>query len=320
MITYKNAGVDIDAGNELVKRIKKINPSIGGFSGLFPLADIKKYKQPLLVASTDGVGTKLVIAQLCGKHDTVGIDLVAMSVNDIITAGAKPLLFLDYFATGKLDVKIAEMVIKGINEGCRQSGCVLVGGETAEMPGFYRPGEYDLAGFCVGIIDKERVIDGSKIKTGDLLMGLPSSGIHSNGYSLVRKVFSKKELKKHWKALLMPTKIYVKEILALLSSGKCQVKGICHITGGGFYDNVTRILPKYYGIEIVKDSWEIPEIFKIIQKKGSITQKEMYRTFNMGIGMVVIVPEGQERRASSMIKGARVIGKVIGSGQGVKIV
>ncbi len=319
MVTYKSAGVDIDAGNKLVKRLRRIIPSIGGFSGLYPLVDIKKYRQPVLVCSTDGVGTKLKIARLCNRHDTVGMDLVAMCVNDIITSGARPLLFLDYFATGKLRVGIAEAVIKGIQKGCSQSGCLLIGGETAEMPGFYGTGEYDLAGFCVGIIDKRKIIDGSGIKSNDLIIGLASSGVHSNGYSLVRKVFSQKELVRYGRELLKPTRIYVKDILPLMSGKSITVKGICHITGGGFYDNITRVMPAGYGIEVFKNSWKVPAVFKLIQDRGRIAQKEMYRTFNMGIGMVVIVSKKQGNRVLKYLKGARVIGRVI-KGKGVKIV
>ncbi len=317
--TYKNSGVNIDAGNELVKKLKKIIPSIGGFSGLFPLIDIKKYTQPVLVCSTDGVGTKLKVAQLAGRNDTVGIDLVAMCVNDIITSGAKPLLFLDYFATGKLQVGVAGEVIKGIQKGCRQSGCLLIGGETAEMPGFYGKGEYDLAGFCVGIIDRKKIIDGSKIKADDLIIGLPSSGVHSNGYSMVRKVFTQKELRKHSRELLKPTRIYVKDVLSLLSVKNCAVKGICHITGGGFYDNVTRILPRGLGIEIFSNSWKVPQVFGIIQSRGNVSRKEMYRTFNMGIGMVLIVSQKQRNRVFKRLKSARIIGRVVGK-KGVRIV
>ncbi|MDA7857913.1 phosphoribosylformylglycinamidine cyclo-ligase [bacterium] len=310
MVTYKQAGVDIAKADKFVKEIKKIAPAVGGFSGLFKL-DAKRYKNPLLVSSTDGVGTKLKIAQLCNKHNTIGIDLVAMCVNDIITCGAKPMFFLDYLATGKLKVNVALQIIKGISKGCHQGNCKLLGGETAEMPGFYSRGEYDLAGFCVGIVEKKKVIDGGRIKPGDLIVGLRSSGLHSNGFSLVRKIFSKKELKGLGKELLKPTKIYVKEILSLIN--KIDIHGIAHVTGGGFYDNISRILPKDCQALIHRGSWKLPGIFKLIQKRGRITDKGMYRTFNMGIGMVVITK-------SAPSKGAKVIGKIVKGKRGVKIV
>src|SRR5262245_24603511 len=230
MITYKKAGVDVEAGDALVQRVKKVSPVIGGVAGLFPLP-MKGLKNPQLVGCTDGVGTKLKIAFLADKHDTVGIDLVAMNVNDLICCGAKPLFFLDYFACGKLNVDVAESVVKGIVNGCKQSDCVLLGGETAEMPGFYDPGEYDLAGFATGVVEKSRVIDGRKVRPGDVLLGLPSSGLHSNGYSLVRKVFSKGELKRRWRELLVPTKIYVKAVWPLISRKTPVLKAVSHITG-----------------------------------------------------------------------------------------
>ncbi len=302
MVTYKQAGVDISKGNALVKKIKKFAPAIGFFSGFYPL-DTKKYKNPVLVSSSDGVGTKLKLAFLLNKHDTVGIDLVAMNVNDIITCGAKPIFFLDYYACSKLDLKVAEPVIKGINEGCRQADCVLLGGETAEMPGFYQQGEYDLAGFAVGIVEKDKIIDGSKIKPGDIIIGLPSSGLHSNGFSLVRKIFSEKELVKYGKELLTPTRIYVQEVLFALRSSLFAIKGIAHITGGGFLDNIPRILPKNCQARIYKKTWRVPEVFRLIQKKGKIPEKEMFRVFNMGIGMVIIVdpPSPRLRRAGKLI-------------------
>lgn len=284
---YRKSGVDIDKANKLVEKIKKIAPAIGGFSGLFPV-NTKKYKNPVLVASTDGVGTKLKIAQLVNNHRGVGIDLVAMCVNDVLTVGAEPVFFLDYFACGKLDLRIAQEVIKSIHRGCRQAGCILLGGETAEMPGFYKKGEYDLAGFAVGIVEKEKIIDGKKIKPGDCIFGLPSSGLHSNGFSLVRMVFSERELRKLSEELLKPTKIYTKEIL--FGAGR-YAKGIAHITGGGFYDNIPRILPENCQAVIFKDSWQVPEIFSKIQRKGKISESEMFRVFNMGIGIVLISSE-----------------------------
>ncbi|KAL8461051.1 hypothetical protein ACS0TY_031704 [Phlomoides rotata] len=292
-LTYKDAGVDIDAGSELVRRIAKMAPGIGGFGGLFPLGD------SYLVAGTDGVGTKLKLAFETGIHETIGIDLVAMSVNDIITSGAKPLFFLDYFATSHLDVDLAEKVIKGIVDGCQQSDCALLGGETAEMPDFYADGEYDLSGFAVGIVKKDSVIDGKNIEVGDTLIGLPSSGVHSNGFSLVRRVLERSGLSLNdnlpgspvtlGEALMAPTVIYVKQVLDIISKG--GVKGIAHITGGGFTDNIPRVFPKGLGALVYKDSWVVPPVFKWIQEAGRIEDVEMSRTFNMGIGMVLVVKE-----------------------------
>jgi len=314
MVTYKEAGVDIKKGEKLVKRIKRIAPWIGGFSGLFPI-QLARYKKPFLVASTDGVGTKLKIAQLIRKHDTVGIDLVAMCVNDIITCGAKPLFFLDYFATGKLELGVAQEVIKGIYKGCLQSGCILLGGETAEMPGFYKPGEYDLAGFCVGIVERKEVIEGKEINQGDIIIGLPSSGLHSNGFSLVRKIFSERELRSMGRELLKPTKIYVRDIL----SAKSIVRGIAHVTGGGFIDNIPRILPEGCQALIYKGSWKVHEIFDLLQKKGKIEEEEMFHTFNMGIGMVLIVSPAKRKRLLSRLPQARPIGEVVSGRRQVKI-
>ncbi|MDR0820243.1 MAG: phosphoribosylformylglycinamidine cyclo-ligase [Endomicrobium sp.] len=317
-ITYKKAGVNIDAGNELVGRLKKKLPKIGGFGGLFPIAETK-YN---LVSSTDGVGTKLKIAFLLNKHDTVGIDLVAMNVNDLICVGAKPLFFLDYFACGKLNVDQAEQVIKGIAKGCELSGSQLIGGETAEMPDFYKDGEYDLVGFSVGIIEKDREINGSKIKPSDIIIGLPSSGPHSNGYSLIRKVFSDGELKKYSKQLLAPTKIYVKEVLAALAefnSKKRNIAGIAHITGGSFYDKIERILPENVKVIIEKNSWKVPEIFKIIQEKGGVPEEDIYRTLNMGIGMVLIVRSEIALQVKKFFKGAKAIGCVKKGERGVEL-
>jgi len=315
MVTYKQAGVDIKKAEELVKRIKGMVPGIGGFSGLFPI-EPGRYKKPLLVASTDGVGTKLKIAQLIGKHDTVGIDLVAMGVNDVITCGAEPIFFLDYFATGKLEVGVAQKVIIGIHKGCLQSGCILLGGETAEMPGFYKRGEYDLAGFCVGIVEKEEVIDGKKIEQGDIIFGLPSTGLHSNGFSLVRKIFSEKEQRRLGKELLKPTKIYVRDILSV----KSVVRGIAHITGGGFIDNIPRILPEGCQALIHKGSWKVPGIFHLVQKKGKIGEEEMFHTFNMGIGMVLVVSPAERGRLLSRLPQAKPIGEVVSGRRQVKVV
>ncbi|MDR2252083.1 MAG: phosphoribosylformylglycinamidine cyclo-ligase [Endomicrobium sp.] len=318
-ITYKSAGVNIDAGNDLVKRLKKKLPKIGGFGGLFPINRMK-YN---LVSSTDGVGTKLKLAFLLNKHDTVGIDLVAMNVNDLICVGAKPLFFLDYFACGKLNVGQAEQVIKGIAKGCELSGSSLIGGETAEMPGFYKDGEYDLAGFSVGIIEKGKEISGKKIKSGDIVIGLPSGGPHSNGYSLIREVFSAAELKRYSKQLLAPTKIYVKEVLAALSkfnSKKQNIVGIAHITGGSFYDKIERILPENIRVVIEKDSWKVPEIFKLVQEKGKVPQDDIYRTLNMGIGMVLIVRPDAALRVKRFFKGAKAIGYIKKGNRGVEII
>ena len=293
-ITYKTSGVDIDKANAFVKAIKKDVRSTdgvfvihrkGAFGGLFALAK-REFKNPVLVSSTDGVGTKLLIAQMVGKHDTVGIDLVAMNVNDILCVGAKPIFFLDYIACGQLRPKVLKDVVKGIAAGCRQSGCSLIGGETAEMPGMYKPDEYDLAGFAVGVVEKSKIIDGASIKAGDQVIGLPSTGLHSNGFSLARKVLSKSEQKKHAKELLKPTRIYTKEVLGLLT--KFSPKGIAHITGGAFYDKLTKILPRGRCFVIDRGSWPVPEIFQMIQKKGTIDNCEMYRTFNMGIGMALV--------------------------------
>jgi phosphoribosylformylglycinamidine cyclo-ligase len=319
-ITYQKAGVNIDAGNELVRRIKKMAPAIGGFSGLFPLEGTKYH----LVSSTDGVGTKLKLAFLLNKHDTVGIDLVAMNVNDLICCGAKPLFFLDYFACGKLDVDQAERVVKGVMNGCRQADCTLLGGETAEMPGFYPHGEYDLAGFAVGVVERGREITGERIRPGDVLIGIPSSGPHSNGYSLIRKVFDEADLKKYGKQLLEPTKIYVKEILALLdlkeANMRTAIAAIAHITGGGFYDNIERLLPLGCKVVIRRDAWDVPEIFHIIQKKGNVPEREMYRTLNMGMGMVIVVREKEHGIVLKHLRGSRVLGIVEKGKKEVEIV
>ncbi|KAF8101937.1 hypothetical protein N665_0201s0233 [Sinapis alba] len=321
-LSYKGSGVDIDAGTELVRRIAKMAPGIGGFGGLFPLGD------SFLVAGTDGVGTKLKLAFETGIHHTIGIDLVAMSVNDIVTSGAKPLFFLDYFATSRLDVDLAEKVIKGIVDGCGQSDCALLGGETAEMPDFYAEGEYDLSGFAVGIVKKDSVINGKNIVAGDVLIGLPSSGVHSNGFSLVRKVVARSGLSLKdelpggsttlGEALMAPTVIYVKQVLDIISRG--GVKGIAHITGGGFTDNIPRVFPDGLGAVIHTDTWELPPLFKWIQQSGRIEDSEMRRTFNLGIGMVLVVsPEAALRILGEAKNGDYVayrIGEVI-NGDGV---
>lgn len=303
---YSEAGVDIDKGNAFVHGIKDIVKSthqrgvlndIGGFSSLFAI-DTDKYKQPVLVTSTDGVGTKLDIAKRCQKHDTIGIDLVAMCVNDIIVGGAKPLCFLDYYSVGKLELDVATEVVKGIAEGCIQAQCSLVGGETAEMPGLYKAGDYDLAGFVVGIGDRDKLIDGSAIKVGNKILGLPSSGLHSNGFSLVRKIcFTDNDLKVEQhidelgctlgEELLKPTKIYVQSVLAVLKH--YQLNGIVHNTGGGFIDNIPRILPSGCKADIYCSRWQRPPIFDFLERMGNVPEEEMYRTFNMGIGLMVAV-------------------------------
>ncbi|MBI4970306.1 MAG: phosphoribosylformylglycinamidine cyclo-ligase [Candidatus Omnitrophica bacterium] len=308
-VTYKKAGVNIDAGNALVERIKPLAKStkipgqvssIGGFAALFD-PSVYKIKNPLLVSTTDGVGTKLELARLQAKHDTIGIDLVAMSVNDLIVTGARPIIFLDYFATGKLNVKEAEQVIKGISDGCRQAGCALAGGETAEMPGFYNGSEYDLAGFAVGIVDRKKVVTGKQVRPGDALLALASSGPHSNGYSLIRKVFSKEELRGAWgKLALTPTRIYVKPILAALT--QFNIKAMAHITGGGFYDNIPRVLPEGTGVQVTLGSWRIPKIFDEIARRSRLGVREMYRTFNMGAGMVLVLSPRDVKKAVQHFK------------------
>lgn len=313
MITYKKAGVDIDAGNDLVRRIKRMAPRIGGFSDGMALPS--GYKEPVLVGCTDGVGTKLAIAQALNIHDTIGTDLVGMNVNDLICSGAKPLFFLDYFACGRLDVKVAEQVVKGVVKACRESDCELLGGETAEMPGFYKPGEYDLAGFAVGVVEKKKMLKPQEtVQPGDVLLGLPSSGLHSNGYSLVRKVFRKSEWKSLAKTLLRPTRLYVRTILPVLDAlnvgGTRGVRGLVHVTGGGFYDNIPRILGPRVRARIKKGSWPIPPIFHEIQKRAHIGDEEAYRTFNMGIGLIVAVERSSLPLARRMISDSWIIGEI----------
>ena len=293
-LTYRDAGVDIDEGDALVERIKpharrtmrpEVLAGIGGFGGLFELP--KGYQEPVLVVGTDGVGTKLKLAFLAGKHDTVGIDLVAMSVNDVVVCGAEPLVFLDYFATSRLRAADAEQVVKGIAEGCVQAGCALIGGETAELPGFYSDDEYDLAGFCVGVVEKSRVLDGSRVRAGDVVVGMASSGLHSNGFSLARKVFEK-DLQSVASELLAPTRIYVKDCLALRDA--IDVHAFAHITGGGLPGNLPRVLPAEHRA-VVQRTWPVPEVFERIQERGAVASDEMFRTFNMGIGMCAVVRE-----------------------------
>ena len=314
-LSYKDAGVDIDAGNELVNRIKSVvketkRPEVmGGLGGFGALCAIpQKYNQPILVSGTDGVGTKLRLAMDLNRHESIGIDLVAMCVNDLIVQGAEPLFFLDYYATGKLNVDVAATVVTGIAEGCKQSGCALVGGETAEMPGMYHGDDYDLAGFCVGVVEKAEMIDGSKVQDGDALIALASSGAHSNGYSLVRKIIEVsgvnpateqldgKPLADH---LLAPTKIYVKSVLDLIS--KIEVHAIAHITGGGFWENIPRVLPDNTQAIIDESSWQWPSIFNWLQQAGNVSRHEMYRTFNCGVGLIIALPKQLADQAINLL-------------------
>ena len=334
MTTYRDAGVDIDAGDELVHRIKPLVRStfrpevltdLGGFGGLFGF-QAGKYKEPVLVSGTDGVGTKLKIAFMMDKHDTVGIDLVAMCVNDIAVSGAEPLFFLDYFATGKLSVSKAQDVVAGIAEGCRQAGCALIGGETAEMPSFYPEGEYDLAGFAVGAVDRQKIIDGRHIVSGDAVIGLASTGLHSNGYSLARRVLfeqAKLTVSSHLseldrsigEVLLTPTRIYAKQILALVE--QFPIKGIAHITGGGITENLPRVLPRGAGARISRTAWAVPPIFEVMSRLGRVDREEMYRVFNMGIGLILVVPtdsvSGVLARISALGDRGWQIGEIVSS-------
>lgn len=327
---YKKAGVDVKKGYEAVERMKKhiarttrseVLGGIGSFAGLFELTSLK-YEEPVLVSGTDGVGTKLMLAFEMNKHDTIGIDLVAMCVNDIVAQGAKPLFFLDYIGCGKNDPDVIEQIVSGVSEGCVASGAALIGGETAEMPGMYKEEEYDLAGFAVGIAEKAKLITGETIEEDDCVIGIASSGIHSNGYSLVRNVIEGLDLGKQYdglsetlgEAVLRPTKIYAKSIEAV--SEKIEIKGISHITGGGFYENFPRVLPKSLGVELKEDEWEVPEIFSFIQKRGEISTEEMYGIFNMGVGMALVVAKEDAGEAVTILNDlgekAAVIGKVIG--------
>jgi phosphoribosylformylglycinamidine cyclo-ligase len=314
-LSYKDAGVDIDAGNALVDRIKgvvkktrrpEVMGGLGGFGALCALP--QKYREPVLVSGTDGVGTKLRLAMDLKRHDTIGIDLVAMCVNDLVVQGAEPLFFLDYYATGKLDVDTASSVISGIAEGCLQSGCALVGGETAEMPGMYHGEDYDVAGFCVGVVEKSAIIDGSKVADGDVLIALGSSGPHSNGYSLVRKIIEVSgcdpettvlEGQSLADRLLAPTRIYVKSILELIE--KTEVHAIAHLTGGGFWENIPRVLPDNTQAIIDESSWQWPTVFSWLQNAGNVSRHEMYRTFNCGVGMIVALPESAAEAALALL-------------------
>ncbi|AHF09524.1 MULTISPECIES: phosphoribosylformylglycinamidine cyclo-ligase [Dehalobacter] len=333
-ITYKDAGVDIQAGNEAVEKIKPavaatwrpgVLGGLGGFGGLFSL-DLQKYSDPVLVSGTDGVGTKLRLAFQLDKHDTIGQDAVAMCVNDVLVQGAEPLFFLDYLAVGKLVPERIASIVGGVAEGCRLAGCALIGGETAEMPGFYAEEEYDIAGFAVGAVNRDKLIDGSDIREGDILLGLKSSGLHSNGFSLVRKIFAEYPLDKVFpelgrplgEVLITPTRIYVKSVLALLD--KIAVPGMVHITGGGLTENIPRVLSSGLGTEIVTSTWQVPPVFELMQKLGNVEDEEMLRTFNMGIGFVLIIHPEDEKQAMDILAANGEepirIGSVI-SGQGV---
>lgn len=338
--SYKQAGVDVTAGYQSVELMKEavrstynesVVSDLGGFGGLYAF-NTEKMKEPILVSGTDGVGTKLKLAFLMNKHDTIGQDCVAMCVNDIVCCGAKPLFFLDYMALGKNVPEVVATIVKGVADGCKMAGCSLVGGETAEMPGFYQPGEYDLAGFSVGVVEKEKMINSQTIEIGDKVIGIASSGVHSNGFSLVRKVFDldenninqyQEELEMSLgEALLLPTKIYVKAILELLNH--IQVKGVSHITGGGFYENMPRMLKEGVSLKIHKDSYPVLPIFKLIQKVGNIPQRDMYNTFNMGIGMAVIVKKVDAQKAIQILEQqgekAYIIGEVIEGQKEIEIV
>ena len=338
---YKKAGVDIHAGYEAVERMKKhvqstqtenVIGGLGGFGGMFSIGMAKDMQEPILVAGTDGVGTKLKLAIDMGKNDTIGIDCVVMCVNDILCQGAKPLFFLDYIATGKLLPQQVEEIVAGIADGCRQAKTALIGGETAEMPGFYQAGDYDVAGFCVGIVDKKNAIDGSKIKEGDILLGVASSGVHSNGFSLVRKILEEKKIdltqtigenkdKTVGEVLLMPTKIYYEALAPLIEKG--VLKGLAHITGGGFYENIPRMLPMGLMAEVHKDSYELPEIFRLLQQWGDLDGDSMYHTFNMGIGLVMAVAPEDADQIKNDLNGrdwqTYEIGKVAAGDKGVEL-
>ena len=338
-VDYEKAGVSLEAGYDVVRRIKKhvastsrtgVMGNIGSFGGMFDLSSLG-VKEPILVSGTDGVGTKLKIAFAMDKHDTIGIDAVAMCVNDVLAQGAEPLIFLDYVAIGHNIPEKVEAIVAGVAEGCRQAGCALVGGETAEMPGMYSDGEYDIAGYTTGVVEKSRLIDGSKVKTGDVLVGIASSGVHSNGFSLVRKIVADAGLPLDLKVeefggrtlgetLLTPTRIYVKQVLDVIRN--CDVHGVAHITGGGFDENIPRILHKGQGIEIEEGSWEILPVFRMLEKWGGVPHREMFNIFNMGIGMVLAVDESEAQKAIDILAShgekASVIGKIV-DGEGVRI-
>ncbi len=330
-LTYRDAGVDIDAGNELVERIKplvkrsfrpEVMGGLGGFGALFDLSG--KYREPVLVSGTDGVGTKLKLAQQLGRHDTIGIDLVAMCVNDVLVQGAEPLFFLNYFATGKLDIDTAAAVVGGIANGCTEAGCALIGGETAEMPDMYAPGEYDLAGFTVAAVEKSELKDGSSVRQGDVLIGIASSGPHSNGYSLVRRIYDRagqpadlvlEDGVKLVDALMAPTRLYVKPILSLLKEHGATIHGMAHITGGGLTENIIRVVPEGLGLEIDAGSWTLPPVFQWLQREGNVADSEMWRTFNCGIGFVLLVPADHAAAIDASLDALQLahwsIGKVV---------
>lgn len=323
-VSYEKAGVNLEAGYEVVSRIKQHVKSterkgsmggIGSFGGMFDLSALN-VKEPVLVSGTDGVGTKLKLAFALDKHDTIGIDAVAMCVNDVLAQGAEPLIFLDYVAIGHNIPAKVEAIVKGVAEGCRQAGCALVGGETAEMPGMYAGGEYDIAGYTTGVVEKSKLIDGSKVAEGDVLVGIASSGVHSNGFSLVRKILADNNLmddKETLEWLLTPTKIYVKQVLDVIR--QCDVHAICHITGGGFDENIPRVLKEGQAVEIEEGTWEILPVFKFLEEKGGVPHREMFNIFNMGIGMVVVVPAEEAPRAMEILAShgekASIIGKVV---------
>ncbi len=331
-VTYKDSGVDIDAGDELVETIKPLAKStrrkgadvdLGGFGGLFDLKPLK-YKDPVLVSGTDGVGTKLKIAHAIDKHDTIGIDLVAMCVNDIVVQGAEPLFFLDYYATSKLEVSVAKEVIKGIADGCKQAGCALIGGETAEMPGLYQKGDYDLAGFAVGIVERKNILPKKNLKEGDIIIGLASSGVHSNGFSLVRYLIEKNNISYNEKVklsgnktvgelLLEPTKIYVRTCLEIIE--RTGVKAFAHITGGGLTENIPRVLPEGFAAEINCKSWKLPPLFSWLLNLGGMGERELLRTFNCGIGMIMVIDKKEQKKVEEILNRRKekysVIGKII---------
>ncbi len=327
-VSYKQSGVDIDKAESFVESIKplarmtrrpEVVAGIGGFGALCRLPK-RKFKRPILVSSTDGVGTKLKVATLAGRFEGLGVDLVAMSVNDILTLGAEPLFFLDYFAIGKLNNKMMREVIKGIAKGCKDAGCALIGGETAEMPGLYANGDFDLAGFCVGVADESEIIDGKKVQPGNVIIGIASSGVHSNGFSYVRKVLKKDFILQHAEEVLKPTRIYVKPVLSLIK--KEPVLALAHITGGGFFDNIPRVLPEGCGAKIHMGSWPVPRVFRWIKEAGKAQDGEMYRTFNMGIGMILVTPKERALKVISHLakfkERAWIVGEII-KGKGVSI-
>lgn len=328
-LTYRDAGVDIDAGNQLVERIKplvkksfrpEVMGGLGGFGAMFDLS--AKYREPVLVSGTDGVGTKLKLAQQLGRHDTIGIDLVAMCVNDVLVQGAEPLFFLDYFATGKLDIDTAAAVVGGIAEGCSEAGCALIGGETAEMPDMYPPGEYDLAGFCVAGVEKSEIRDGARVKAGDVLVGIASSGPHSNGYSLIRRILARTDTPMGYDlggasledALMAPTRLYVKPVLELLRGANgASIHAMAHITGGGITENIIRVIPDGLAIDIDAASLQLPAVFQWLQKEGAVADAEMWRTFNCGIGFVFVVDAAAVEAVSSELERMQLEPRTIGA-------